>query len=212
MTMKYKKYPRTPHLDISPGKNRNDIVLETSKLFLDKKIVVTEKMDGECTGMTRDTCHARSLDSQDHESRHWVKSLHSTICHDIPVGWKIFGENLYAKHTIKYENLKSYFLVFSIWTDEQKCLSWENTKAWAKERSLATVDELYNDICHNKTLTMLAKQIERKEKCEGFVVRTADSFHYDVFGINVAKWVRKNFVQTDQHWKFGEIVKNKMLK
>jgi hypothetical protein len=35
---------------------------------------------------------------------------------------------------------------------------------------------------------------------EGIVVRSAGLFHNDDFVENVAKWVRKDHVQTDVHW------------
>lgn len=38
------------------------------------------------------------------------------------------------------------------------------------------------------------------EICEGYVTRNLDSFHINDFDKNVAKCVRKNHVQTDEHW------------
>ena len=45
-------------------------------------------------------------------------------------------------------------------------------------------------------------------KQEGYVIRLKDSFHYDEFGTSVAKFVRANHVQTDQHWRHSAIVPN----
>ena len=36
---------------------------------------------------------------------------------------------------------------------------------------------------------------------EGVVVRNIESFPLDDFSKNVVKYVRKNHVQTDEHWK-----------
>lgn len=36
---------------------------------------------------------------------------------------------------------------------------------------------------------------------EGIVIRNADSFPLEDFSKNVVKYVRKNHVQTDEHWK-----------
>ena len=38
------------------------------------------------------------------------------------------------------------------------------------------------------------------QEVEGFVVRNADRFKYEDFSKNVGKFVRKNHVQTDEHW------------
>src|ERR1035437_10829857 len=100
------KYPRTPHFDFSPGATSDDKILKSVRHFIGKKIVMTEKKDGECTSILRDSIYARSLDSADHESRHWVKSLWATIKSDIPEGWRICGENVYAKHSIFYKDLE----------------------------------------------------------------------------------------------------------
>jgi hypothetical protein len=43
---------------------------------------------------------------------------------------------------------------------------------------------------------------------EGVVVKTVYPHHYTQHGLNVAKYVRANHVQTDQHWSRMEITKN----
>jgi hypothetical protein len=45
---------------------------------------------------------------------------------------------------------------------------------------------------------------------EGYVVRNADGFDYKDFSTNVAKYVRKNHVQTDTHWMHSQVVPNKL--
>src|SRR5579863_5868310 len=116
----YFKYPRTPHLPWSPGATDDDKMLGSIEHFVGKQIVVTEKMDGENTSLYRDHSHARSLDSQMHPSRTMLRQMHATIKHEIPEGWRICGENLFAKHSIHYSNLPSYFLVFGIYNEDRK--------------------------------------------------------------------------------------------
>src|SRR3972149_10844087 len=96
------KYPRTRHLPWSPGKSRDDLVMLDDLLFVGQRVIVTEKMDGENTTLYRDTLHARSLDSRDHISRHWLKNYWSGLRYAIPENMRICGEYLYAKHSIKY--------------------------------------------------------------------------------------------------------------
>jgi hypothetical protein len=45
---------------------------------------------------------------------------------------------------------------------------------------------------------------------EGYVVRLASGFHYRGFRQSVAKYVRKDHVQTDDHWKSREVVPNRL--
>ena len=127
---KYVKYPRTYHLPWSPGATDDDRVLTDEELeanFVGRMVVVTEKMDGENTTMYNDYIHARSLDSASHPSREWVKNLHAQIQWQIPDGWRICGENLYASHTLHYAGLPSYFIVFSVWDENNICQSWDDT-------------------------------------------------------------------------------------
>lgn len=119
------KYPRTYHLPWSPGATDDDRIMEDpDTCFGGKAVVVTEKMDGENCTMYSDYIHARSLEYSSHPSRDRVKAMWSQIAHDIPKGWRVCGENLYAEHSIHYDDLSSYFQVFSVWNDKNVCLSW----------------------------------------------------------------------------------------
>ena len=126
------KYPRTYHVPWSPGMHDDDrMSKDMSAIENADEVVVTVKMDGENSSLCRDRIHARSIESGDHPSRHWVKNLWSRIRYDIPEGWRICGENLQAKHSIGYEDLPSLFLGFSVWNDHNICLSWDETLEWA---------------------------------------------------------------------------------
>ncbi|MCK9369517.1 RNA ligase family protein [Candidatus Dojkabacteria bacterium] len=210
------KFPRIPHLIDSPGKSPNDLVSPGWLLYLphQRDVVVTEKMDGECTGMTREKIHARSEDSKDHPSRHWVKNLHAQIKNYIPRGVEIFGENLYAKHSIYYSDLPSYFLVFAVTiVGVGNFLEWEKVEKFCNEVGLHTVPVLYkgNDWKNQKLFTGISKYGGEQE---GYVIRNAYQFGYDQHAVNsnYAKWVRLNHIQTDEHWLEKPIIKNKLEK
>ena len=200
------KYPRTPHLPWSPGGTSDDAYLFNTAHFDGRHVVVTEKMDGENTSLYRDRIHARSLDSQHHPSRDWVKALHGAIRHEIPAGWRICGENVYARHSIAYRELDSYFFVFSIWNDENCALSWSDTCEWAALLGLPTVPVLIG-VCEWNEASTRELTID-PETQEGYVVRLAESFSYADFNLSLAKWVRQGHVQTDQHWMHAEIIPN----
>lgn len=203
------KYPRTPHLSFSPGVSSDDLLLDSSEIFTGAEVVVTEKLDGENTTIYQDYIHARSIDSKHHPSRAWVKSLQAQIGCDIPPGWRICGENLYARHSIAYENLGSYFYVFSIWDEDNTCLSWQETEEWASILELAIVPVLYRGTWNEAVIKQIADSLDLK-KVEGYVVRKTARFQFSEFGQSIAKWVRKNHVQTDEHWMYREIVPNKL--
>ena len=129
------KYPRTYHFSWSPGLQNDDRRQEDYSVFETSPsgIVASLKMDGENTNMYSDRIHARSIDSKDHPSRHYVKGIWGDIRHSIPTGWRICGENLYGKHSIFYEDLESYFQVFSIWDETNTCLDYGTTQEVCKE-------------------------------------------------------------------------------
>ena len=199
------KYPRTPHLPWSPGSTSDDIHFGTAKQFEGKLVVVTEKMDGENTTLYRDHIHARSTDSRHHPSRDWVKGLHGRIAHHIPEHWRICGENLFAQHAISYNALPSYFLAFSIWTEDNTCLPWSKTIEWLKLPDLTPPIVIYQGLWDENTVKSITVDTGTSE---GYVVRCADSFHYSAFTENIAKWVRVNHVQTDKHWMHAEVTPN----
>lgn len=138
------KYPRTFHLPSSPGKTADDRTMTVpDEVFGTAEVVVTEKMDGENTTFYRDHLHARSIDYSPHPSRDRVRALHASIACDIPEGWRLCGENLYAVHSIAYEALPAHFLLFSIWDDRNQCLSWDETILWGTLLGLQIVPVLY---------------------------------------------------------------------
>lgn len=202
------KYPRTSHLEWSPGATSDDKVQYDLSNFYGKEIVITEKMDGENTTMMNDCYYARSLDSNNHPSRNYVKGMWGSIKHNIPDNFRICGENLYAKHSIGYDNLEDYFLVFSIW-DGDLCLSWKETLEYCELLGLKTVPVLYEGIYPDEDLREAEKYLDT-EITEGYVIRLASNFVLKDFSKSVVKWVRGNHVQTDEHWTKGNITPNKL--
>ena len=174
-------------------------------------MVVKFKMDGENTTIYDDGfVHARSMDSTDHPSRHWMKSFAWVVAYGIHAGFRICGENLYAKHSIHYENLPSYFLAFSAWEGE-RCLSWHTTEALCGKLGIETVPVVYigewdSDSGMERLLLKCFEPYETDH--EGYVVRPYDSFDLKDFCRSVAKYVRQNHVQTEKHWMHEKIIKN----
>jgi len=202
---KHYKYPRTPHLPWSPGASGDDISVKSLSELDGCEVLVTEKMDGENTSLYQDHIHARSLDSRHHPSRDWVKQWHATMAHAIPQGWRVCGENLFAQHSIAYDNLSSFFYGFSIWNDNNECLSWDETLEWFDLLDVHSAPELYRGPWSEKLIRDLRVDTTQQE---GYVVRNVNGFKFEDFGSNVAKWVRTGHVQTDTHWMHAELIPN----
>jgi len=207
------KYPRTYHLPWSPGLSGDDKLVQSLDILQANEIVVTEKLDGENTSVYHDGVHARSIDSKHHPSRVWIKAKQGEIGYQIPPDWRICGENCYAKHSIHYRFLTTYFYVFGIYM-EDTCLSWDDTVEFASMLGLETTPVLYRgpwDIDKIKacwTGNSFFGNGNEHDPQEGYVVRIANAFPYEKHSESTAKFVRKDHVQTDEHWLSQPVVPN----
>lgn len=206
----YVKYGRTFHLPWSPGVHDDDRVNHDLSAFEGERIIVTLKRDGENTSMYTDKIHARSLDSRGGEDRAWVKALWARIAHDLPANWRVVGENLWAKHSIAYDDLTSYFEGISIWNERNRCLGADETREYFDLLGITPVPVLYDGPWNVKAIRAVEKDLDWT-KDEGYVVRVAREFDYRDFRRVVAKFVRKGHVQTTKHWRAGgNFVPNKL--
>ncbi|MEV4744856.1 RNA ligase family protein [Streptosporangium amethystogenes subsp. fukuiense] len=197
-------YPRTPHLPWSPGAASDDVHADGLSGLAGREVVVTEKLDGENTTVYSDGVHARSLDSAHHPSRAWVKALHGRIARFLPPGRRICGENLYARHSIEYRDLESWFYAFSVW-DGDHCLDWDSTVRLTRRLGIPVPPVLWRGTFDERALRALRLDTARRE---GYVVRTTAGFHREAFAHRIAKWVRPRHVRTTGHWMLAPVVEN----
>ncbi|CAL9448956.1 hypothetical protein SUDANB95_02389 [Actinosynnema sp. ALI-1.44] len=198
------RYPRTSHLPWSPGATADDVRLADLSGLVGREVVVTGKLDGENTTLYRDGLHARSPDSAHHPSRAWVKALHGAVSGLIPVGWRVCGENLYARHSLAYDDLDSWFYAFSVWAGD-RCLGWDETVRFTRRLGVPVPPVLWRGVFDERALRALRLDPSRQE---GYVVRTVDGFDRAEFPGRVAKWVRPGHVRTDRHWMSAPVVPN----
>lgn len=203
------KYPRTFHLPYSETVTDDDKRLLTDSHFYQmNSVVCTIKMDGENTTIYPDgSLHARSIDGNKHPWQTWLKRYIQSWCYNIPINWRVCGENLFAKHSIEYtfNTEQEYFQIFGIYNSENFCICWNDLLNFCKNNQLKPVDTFYiGKYDKDRILTEFNRYKEVSEhnnqQVEGFVVRNADQFHYDDFSKNVGKYVRKNHIQTNTHW------------
>ncbi len=202
--MQSTKYPRTYHFPFSPGATSDDRISENWAAILQHELVMTEKLDGENTCLKADGVYARSHAAP--TTSPWaVKMRELWEQHKHTLGdLEVFGENLYAIHSIEYERLESYLYVFGI-RQGGEWLSWEEVEFYAGVLDLPTVPVVMRGIFTEEEIlsnieTEMAAGSRLGGECEGFVFRNAGRFHSDDFEKNVLKYVRENHVQTDEHW------------
>lgn len=110
--------------------------------------------------------------------------------------------------------LSTFLQLFSIYDKEtEEFLDWQSVKKISQEIGHTTVPVISHGRIFD-TENELRKFIEQEgekvisEGHEGIVVRTISSFPCSQFENKVAKYVRRNHVQTDQHWSRNKIVRN----
>ena len=200
------KYNRTFHLNWSPGATSDDKIAPSVESLLNIDIVITEKLDGSNSAITKGGVYARSHSG--YTNNPWDSSIieiQAQIGRHIDDGVFLFGENMEGIHSIEYTNLTSYFYLFGV-RDGEIWVPWDAVEEYAFLLDIPTVPVLFRgQVKSEKQLKELTEGLCKKPSelggvREGVVVRNAGMFHNDHFSENVMKWVRPDHVQTDEHW------------
>lgn len=202
-----KKYGRTYHLPTSQGVSSDDKIISSLRALQNAaQVVFTEKMDGENTTIHATGCHARSPDSGYHPSRDWMKAFAAGISPALEPGERIVGEYLFARHSISYTGLPSYFLGFG-WFIEDTLQAWDDTLTRFETLGITPVPTLHRGTFTDHSVQTVLGKMDFEHQ-EGFVVRSCDGFHESQMHVNLAKYVRAGHVQSEVHWSKQAIVKN----
>lgn len=130
------------------------------------------------------------------------------------------GENLYPRHNIAYhfESERDFFQVFGIYDDKNVCISWDDVEQWCDILGVKHAQVIYRGKYNRDAVVSKFNgfKTRKRDDVEGFVVRNADSFTFNEFAQNVGKYVRANYVLTDEnwtaHWTPNEVAKEKETK
>jgi ATP-dependent RNA circularization protein (DNA/RNA ligase family) len=192
------KYHRTYHLPYSEQISNDDKRLKEIP-FNNKHVVVTEKLDGTNCVITKDSIHARSVDESKIISSH-TKKLWGEIKYQIPKNFAICGEDIGYVHSIEY-SMPTSFYVFSIY-ENKRCLSWVEIEEWCNLLGLQHVPIIYKGLWDQSEIQYKFGEYRSwlERECEGYVARLADSYNFDDSSKSIAKYVRKNHVQSNEMW------------
>lgn len=220
-----RKYGRTFHFPFSPGTTSDDRISHNywRDLIKLKRIVITEKLDGENSCLNSIGVFARSHAAptrhpwSEHLKRKWSLIRHELEANDL----EIFGENMYACHSIEYTELEDHFFVFGI-RQNDTWLSWKEVEDWCFLLDFKTVpvfgifdllDFADEQEFREYILSLVSKpsdlgsiDFNSKEECfmEGVVVKNYDAYTSSDNGrindTDVWKYVRKDHVKSDEHW------------
>lgn len=201
------KYGRTYHLPQSPGLSKDDRRMPHQDLLAAAgEVVATEKMDGENTTIHASGTHPRSPDARYHPSRDWMKAFAAGIAPLLALNERIIGEYLFARHSIPYGGLPSYFLGFA-WSCDGVFQGWDETLVRFAELGIEPVPVLFRGVFDNRTVVAILSGMDF-ERQEGFVLRDVAAFPEAEMSVRMGKYVRAGHVQSEVHWTKGPLVKN----
>jgi hypothetical protein len=121
------KYPRTPHLTgsrLQPGDE--DLRCIAAEAVWGRALIVEEKVDGANSAISFEADGTLLLQSRGHyldggpRERHFALFKSWATCHQaefwqvLGARWVMYGEWMYAKHTLFYDDLPHYFLEFDV--------------------------------------------------------------------------------------------------
>ena len=122
-----RKYPRTPHLEgsrLQPGDH--DLGQVPFRDLHGRRLVVSEKLDGANSGLSFDDGAELHLQSRGHHLtggprekhfnlfKQWANTHAHALFEALGPGRILYGEWMYAKHTIYYDRLPHYFVAYDI--------------------------------------------------------------------------------------------------
>ncbi len=132
MSFQIKKYPRTPHLQgsrLQPG-DEDLSQIDFSEL-LGKHLVIEEKIDGANSAISFDEDGTLLLQSRGHYLyggprevhydllKQWA-TVHQAVFYEVlGTRYIMYGEWMYAKHSMFYDALPNYFMEFDIFDREK---------------------------------------------------------------------------------------------
>jgi len=215
--MESRKYGRTYHFPFSPGTTSDDRIQHDYWHYLSQMqdVVHTEKLDGENNCLNKYGVFARSHAAP--TTSPWTSHLRQrweAIKHDLG-DLELFGENIYAIHSIEYQQIAHHFYVFAVRHHDQ-WLSWDEVCFYAAAFDFPVVPILWrgnpikDELLFKQSVLALTQQqsafasidVQTKNVCtiEGVVSRDANGFGLQELGQHVFKYVRKCHVKTDEHW------------
>jgi ATP-dependent RNA circularization protein (DNA/RNA ligase family) len=219
------RFPHTPHLAwLGPGTPRDDKVLaaDEAAALLAGEVVVEEKLDGANLGVSlagdgmlrlqnRGQYLHPPFTGQFQRLGGWLAAHEPALRRDLSPGLILFGEWCAARHSVGYDRLPDWWIVFDVYDLAQQCFfSTLRRNALAARMGLAVVREVLRG---RTTLTQLTTRLSaepsryRAGPIEGFVIRKETSDWLLARG----KLVHPGFVQSiGEHWRRRRIEWNRV--
>ncbi len=223
MNPKIFKFPLTPYLALL-GETviRNDKVMSKQERdeFLNHELVVEEKVDGANLGISFDNrgtlkCQNRGtyleapFGGQWKKLPEWLSSRTDILLSVLGDQYILFGEWLYAQHSVYYDQLPDWFLGFDIFDKhERKFFSSQRRDSIFQKLGICQTPFMVRGHFSIQTLSALfSKSLISVETSEGLYLRYDNGDWLS----QRAKLVRPKFVQSiEKHWTCSGIRPNRL--
>jgi hypothetical protein len=229
------KYPRTPHLFGSKGTDddRHMGPKDSAKFIADPSLIAEEKLDGTNVGIHFASNGRMVLQCRGHEItegmhpqydlfKQWTAVKRPTLEAMLADRFILFGEWLYAKHSVFYRALPHYFFEFDIYDKaEGGFLSLERRLAMLDGTGIHTVPVVHTGAAkHERLLECITESAfdsvfdnpltgETDARMEGLYLR----IEADGKTTGRAKMVRPEFVERvklSEHWQHQQMIPNQL--
>ena len=228
------KYPRTPHVVGSTGTS-DDKKLgknESEKILSDPSLIVEEKLDGTNVGLHFSAgklvlqCRGHEITPGMHPQydlfKQWATVKRAVFEKMLGEQFIMYGEWMYAKHSIHYHNLPHYFFEFDI-LDKQSghFLTLDRRLEMLSGTGIETVPVVHRGAISKDKLQDLIVSSEfgatfehpatgqMDDVSEGIYLRTEDSDKVT----SRSKMVRPEFtekIKQSKHWQYEKMVPNEL--
>ena len=229
------KYPRTPHLFGASGTPDDKRLSrgESAEFLADESLVVEEKLDGTNVGVHFTAAGRLVLQCRGHEItagmhaqydlfKQWVTGKRLVLEAALGDRHILFGEALYAKHSVHYRALPHYFFEFDVYDKDAGCfLDLATRTALLDGTGIVTVPVLHRGSLGEAELLALVGPSRYDSAfdnprtgvvdgvMEGLYVRTEAGGRVT----GRAKFVRPEFVERvhrSEHWQHQRMVPNRL--
>jgi hypothetical protein len=227
------KYPRTPHLFGSKGTDDDKHLgeAESRRIIADTSLIVEEKIDGTNVGIHFSSDGKLVLQCRGHlitEGMHpqydlfkqWTVVKRSVLEDRLQDRYILFGEWMYARHSVHYRQLPHYFFEFDIYDKEHEVfLSLDLRMALLKDTNIHTVPVVHRGAVTQEELMKLLGPSQFGSRFENPVTKRTDDLMEGLYVrteadgavTGRAKHVRSEFVEKikqSTHWQHQAIVPN----
>lgn len=228
------KYPRTPHLAGSTGTSDDKQLghSDTARILNDNSLIVEEKLDGTNVGLHFAgerlvlQCRGHEITAGMHPQydlfKQWATAKHSQLMEMLGERFLMYGEWLFAKHTVHYRDLPHYFFEFDIFDKRNEVfLGLEHRMEILAGTGVHTVPVIHRGRLPLSKLPSLISSSQFNSQFDNPLTRQTDNLMEGIYlrteangmVMQRAKYVRAEFtekVKQSSHWQYEKMVQNRL--